>query len=153
MRVRRHNWLAAIPLGLGIAACSNEERFVATMNGGNEVPPVTTNATGTATFTLTDAATLTYTVAVSSISNVTASHIHLAPTGTNGGVVVTLFAPSTPTGGVSGTLASGTITAANVSNTTFDSLLVKMRSGGAYVNAHTTNNPGGEIRGQIAKQE
>jgi CHRD domain len=28
-------------------------------------------------------------------------------------------------------------------------LLVAIRSGVAYVNVHTTNHPGGEIRGQI----
>ena len=32
---------------------------------------------------------------------------------------------------------------------TLEDVLEKMRTGGAYVNVHTTQFPGGEIRGQI----
>ncbi|HET9487001.1 MAG TPA: CHRD domain-containing protein [Chryseosolibacter sp.] len=32
---------------------------------------------------------------------------------------------------------------------TFEDLVERMRTGGAYVNAHTPAYPGGEIRGQI----
>ena len=35
---------------------------------------------------------------------------------------------------------------------TFDSLVSAIRAGNAYVNVHTTANPGGEIRGQITPQ-
>jgi hypothetical protein len=38
-----------------------------------------------------------------------------------------------------------------VSNISFDSVLVLLRNGNAYVNVHTTAVPGGEIRGQIVK--
>jgi len=31
----------------------------------------------------------------------------------------------------------------------FADLIAKMQTGGAYVNAHTTGHPAGEIRGQI----
>jgi len=34
----------------------------------------------------------------------------------------------------------------------YDSLLVLLRNGQAYVNVHTTANPGGEIRGQLVRQ-
>jgi hypothetical protein len=54
---------------------------------------------------------------------------------------------------------TGTITAANVlalpaQNVPagdFDALVAALRSDSAYGNIHTTNFPGGEIRGQIEK--
>ena len=50
------------------------------------------------------------------------------------------------TGTVNGVLVAG---AATRSRIPFDSLVVLMRNGNAYVNLHTTAFPGGEIRGQI----
>lgn len=153
MRFHGSNWLVAVGLTLGLAACDSEEMFVATINGTNEVPAVTTNATGAATFTLIDNLTLSYDLSLASISNVTASHIHGAVAGQNGGVLVTLFAPAQPTGGVSGSVATGTITGADITGMSFDSLLTRMRNGSLYVNVHSTNFPAGEIRGQVEKQQ
>lgn len=154
MRFVRQGRLVVLGFILSLAACDSEETFIATMNGANEVPnAVTTNATGTATFTLIDNLTLSYDLSVASISNVTASHIHGAVAGQNGGVLVTLFAPAEPTGGVSGSVATGTITGSNITGMSFDSLLTRMRNGSLYVNVHTTNFPAGEIRGQVEKQQ
>jgi len=51
-------------------------------------------------------------------------------------------------------LAEGTITAANLvgplAGLTLNDLLDAVKAGNAYANIHTTQNPGGEIRGQIA---
>jgi hypothetical protein len=35
---------------------------------------------------------------------------------------------------------------------TFDDVVQAIVGGGAYVNVHTTTNPGGEIRGQITQR-
>ncbi len=154
MRIRRQHWLLAVGLTLGLGACDSEEQFVATMSGANEFPnAVTTNATGTATFTLIDATTLSYDLSLASMSNVTASHIHQGAAGVNGGVIVTLFAPAQATGGVSGSVATGTITGADITGMSFDSLLTRMRNGTLYVNVHSTNFPAGEIRGQVEKKQ
>lgn len=139
-----------LSLVLATAACESEEVFVADLAGGNEAPPVTTNGTGTARYTLTDAATLTYDLSVTNMDSVTAAHIHVGAAGVNGGVIVPLFGGPTTGPDFTGSLASGTITEAT--DISFDSLLVRMRNGTLYTNVHTRANPGGEIRGQIVKQ-
>ena len=141
---------------LALASCSDDlgpvvvERFTATLNGANEVPPVTTTATGTATFTLLTGNILTYRLDVAGITGVAAAHIHapIDPATNTGPVRVTL---SGAVGGAfTGTLAEGLAPA--VVGISMDSLLVLMRSGNSYANEHTSANPGGEIRGQIVKQ-
>ncbi len=70
----------------------------------------------------------------------TAAHFHQAPIGTNGGVIVDLTAFFTD-GFLSG-YGFGTDTA----------LVNRLRNGSIYVNVHTAANPGGEIRGQVVKE-
>lgn len=85
------------------------------------------------------------------------AHIHIAAAGQNGPVVVWLY-PSAPpprliSGITSSDVASGTITAANfdgpLARQPFSALVTALDPGNAYVNAHTSRLPGGEIRGQI----
>lgn len=128
--------------------------FRAILSGANEVPPVTTAASGDATFTLSaDGLTLNYVLTVSGLTDITASHIHLAPAGTNGPVVVTLFIGPKP-GAFSGILAQGMITSANLAGRLagqpLSALIAEINAGNAYVNVHTTAHPPGEIRGQIS---
>lgn len=51
-------------------------------------------------------------------------------------------------------LASGVITEENLlgplAGESFEALISALEGGAAYVNVHTTKNPGGEIRGQIS---
>ena len=59
-----------------------------------------------------------------------------------------------PTGAINGQLTKGTLTNSDFSGPlagkTIDSLVNMIRSGGAYVNVHTTQNQNGEVRGQIS---
>lgn len=136
------------------------------LNGGEEVPSRDTNARGNAVFSLSDdGLTLSYKLIVANIDNVIASHIHIAPAGTNGPVVLFLFGPAAPGGGRSnGVIAEGTATAANLvgplAGQPLSALIAQMSAGNAYVNVHTNDGvgapntgpgdfPGGEIRGQI----
>ena len=146
--------LVASAAALGVVACSDDEgptveRFVATLTGASEVPPVTTTATGTATVEFT-ATGISWVVNVSNIANVTASHIHgPAPVGTNAQVVVNLNPNTTVTTGL---LASGTATTTSITTISIDSLKKMIRNGQAYVNVHNSANPGGHIRGQLVRQ-
>lgn len=151
-----------------IAACSDDEsptvppaeKWSATLAGSNEVPPVTTNATGTATFEAVGDTAITYTVSTASITGVTMAHIHTGVAGVNGGVLVWLAppngtAPQAASGAVNGQLATGRFNASWIRGVggqpaiTLDSLKKLMRTGAAYVNVHTSAFGGGEVRGQI----
>jgi len=138
---------------------------VAPLSGGQEVPARDTQAVGVATFKLRDDATaLLFKINVANIDNAFAAHIHCGAVGVNGPVGVTLFT-SPPAGGVvNGTLAEGTITAADLGNacgwTDLASVLAAIQTGDTYVNVHTNDGvappntgpgdfPGGEIRGQV----
>ena len=142
----------------------NEDRhedrhFKARLSGDEEVPAVDTDARGGVKFKLSrDEDELEFRLRASKIEDVTAAHIHCGPEGVNGPVAVFLY--SGPVVTPHGVLSEGTLTAANLialpdspacpgGIATFDELVAKMRSGGAYVNVHTVTNPGGEIRGQV----
>jgi hypothetical protein len=126
------------------------ELYATSMNGANERPnPVTTSATGNA-YLEGGSAALRYHITVSNMTGVTAAHIHRGTASEAGPILRTLFMPTSPTGAVNGTLTTGAFTATDGNQITMDSLLVLMRNGNAYVNVHTTANPGGEIRGQVA---
>lgn len=129
--------------------------FVTRMSPEQEVTPnpVISDASGHAIFTLRpDGLALNYRVIVVGITNVTASHIHLAPAGANGPVVAFLYNLG-PNGLVNGVLAEGTITEANLigplAGQPLSALIDAINAGGAYVNVHTQVYPAGEIRGQL----
>jgi hypothetical protein len=115
---------------------------VARLTGDQEVPPVVTEASGTARFTLDEGrGTLHFRVDVADIDNVTASHIHKAPVGVNGPIVFPLFLPVDGTFDADNPIGGGGMPNAEA--------LVDLLTGYHYTNVHTTDYPNGEIRGQI----
>jgi hypothetical protein len=131
--------------------------FVATQSGDEEVPPVATRGRGTAVFSLSgDGTALTYKLITANVAGITQSHIHLAPRGVNGPIVVFLFGLVPEGVSSTGILAEGTITEADLIarpaigfGATMAELVAALRGGGAYVNVHTLAFPGGEVRGQV----
>src|SRR5262249_44353892 len=119
---------------------------------------ILTNGTGTFHLTL-QGNSATYTETFSNLtSDVLASHIHFAQRGVAGGVFVFLCGgngtPACPAGGgtVTGTITAASILgvpAQNMPAGDFQALVRILRSGDAYVNVHTVNFKGGEIRGQV----
>ncbi|HEX8096895.1 MAG TPA: PQQ-dependent sugar dehydrogenase, partial [Pyrinomonadaceae bacterium] len=110
--------------------------FVATLNGAQEVPAVSTNATGTATILLSpDEKSARVSLTFSNLSSAqVAAHIHgPAPAGTNANVLFPL-----PQGSFSDFLI-------NLSPAQAQDL----KNGLYYVNVHSQNFSGGEIRGQF----
>jgi hypothetical protein len=140
--------------------------FVGNLTGANEVPPVPSSATGLATVVLDAAAqTLQINATFSGLtSNTNAAHIHCcAPLGTNAGVATTVPAfPGFPLGGTSGSFTSAVfdLTQPTIYNPAFvtlqggltqaeAALIAGILNGTTYLNIHTVNFPGGEIRGQL----
>jgi CHRD domain len=162
--------MASAVLVAGTLACgddnnepNNATTFTATLSGGEEVPAVSTTATGTATLAIVGNQ-IQYTINVVGIQNAILSHIHLAPQGQNGDVRLNLCGtPDSQPTCTSGTGVLATGTNGATLGVTFDQLVTAMRTGGAYVNVHTSDGvapsntgpgdfPGGEIRGQIVPQ-
>jgi hypothetical protein len=159
MKARHLFAFVALALTAGMAACDDDDgtgpdednEFAATLTAANEVPPVTSSATGTATFELNDAETSAdWTITVTGLtSSITNAHIHLGKPGHQSGRVIVLL-PGWPTTGTSGTW-SGTLTSgASLSEgLTWTSLIDLIRNGDTYVNVHTANFGGGEVRGPL----
>ena len=125
------------------------KRYIANLSPANEVPAKTTTGTGVVTF-VDNGTTIDWTMTLTSMLNVTMSHIHLpAATGVNAAVAIFLFTPITPTGTLNGFVSAGSITNSSNVGVSLDSLRVLFNNGNAYVNVHTAANPGGEIRDQI----
>lgn len=165
--------LLALVIGLFAASCSDtpvdngatsshfdktaKEKFSADLSGDAERPvPVTTEASGRATFKLSkDGTELEYKLMVHDMDNITASHIHMIVTGETGGVVAFLYS-GTPGDEVNGTLVHGTIDASDLvgalAGMTMDDLMAAIDAGTAYVNVHSTEYPAGEIRGTIVAE-
>ena len=147
-----------------VFAQEEHHKFTAKLTGSEEVPPKTTKATGTSEFTLEhDGKTISYKISVKDIRSVTTVNIHNGSKGENGPALATLFRSRTanPLLGfvtentpINGVLSEGTITSSDLhgplKGKQISDLANIMKSGQAYANIRTKQNPKGEIRGQIS---
>ncbi|MFG0330737.1 MAG: PQQ-dependent sugar dehydrogenase [Phycisphaerales bacterium] len=127
---------AVAALGVGGAATADVFDFIITLDGSQEVPPVTTPATGTGTATLdTDTNLFSWNVSFSGLNgSQTAAHFHApAPVCVSAGVSIGL-----PLG--SPIVGSATVTEAQEQ---------QILQGLWYLNVHSDLHPAGEIRGQV----
>lgn len=124
------------------AQVARAESYTAYLTQAQEVPASGTAATGKAHIVIdATAMTVTFTVTFTNLSSAQIlGHIHgPAAVGANAGVQITFPVVGGTSGTISGTTA---ITAAQIA---------QIRSGLGYVNIHSTNFAGGEIRGQLNK--
>ncbi|MEM1057402.1 MAG: DUF4397 domain-containing protein [Bacteroidota bacterium] len=138
--------LAALALAFVLAPSLVAQTLTADLSGDNEVPPVTTSATGSATIFLNGTTVVvdgSFTGLESDFNTNIGAHIHAGAADENGPVII----PLNPD--LSADLRSGTFEPGDntfmVSETFADSL----RAGLAYINIHSVDNPSGELRGQI----
>ncbi len=130
--------------------------YKAHLTGDQEVAtePVVTNATGQINLKLSkDGTELYYKLIVANIDNVRFAHLHLAPAGKNGPIVVDLFHVPELGVSVNGILAEGVITAAMLkgplAGKSLSDLIAAIEAGNVYANVHTMQYLGGELRGQV----
>ena len=143
-------FLCAAFFMVAASAPATEMTFQINALGANEVGAGDPDgfAIGTITFNngtgagMTGFATISLMLGNIDLSNLTGHHIHQAPAGVNGSIVLDLGNPNTI---LSGNMLSGTIT--NLSATTITSLFSNPT--GFYYNLHNGAFPGGAVRGQI----
>ena len=165
--------LIVIPAIAGAAKPDRPAGIHARLTGYEEVPSVSTVATGRfdATFDAVEEA-IDYTLTYSGLQGtVQQSHIHFAQKGVNGSVVIWLCQTATtpappavagitppcptPGGTVSGHITTANVIAAGTASQSItagelDEVIAAIRGGVAYANVHSTPlTPGGEIRGQL----
>jgi hypothetical protein len=134
-------------LGLTSRSRAAGANYKATMDAKSEVPPNQSPATGTATVTYDESTkTITWQGSFTGLSGpATAAHIHgPAEAGKNAGVIV----PLSQNGVAFASPFQGSVKLADDKAAALASALA---AGQAYVNIHTAANPGGEVRGQLAK--
>jgi hypothetical protein len=147
--VRRSLWVSSLGTAAFLAAAcgqmtspppstmSNSGSNVI-LNGRQEVPPVSTVATGSGTITVLMDRSVSGSVTTSGIVS-TAAHIHMAAPGQNGPVIV----PLNRTADNAWSVPSGI----RLNDAQYEAF----RVGNLYVNVHSAANPNGEIRGQLAQ--
>ena len=134
---------------------NNGYQFNASLKGANEVPAVLSKGAGQAIVRIKKSEDeIRYKLITANIEDVLFAHFHMAPAGSNGGVVATLYFNENPqpSGPANGVLAEGVITASEVSGALagdLDGLIDAIRNGMIYVNVHTAAVPSGELRGQL----
>ena len=110
------------------------------LSGKQEVPAVTTQASGDGyALVNTETFDLELVAVTTGVEFATMAHIHTGRVGNNGGVLVSLV----QSGEDSGTWMTPEDLQIDAE------ILGVLASGGHYVNVHTPENPGGELRGQI----
>ena len=140
------------------ALAQGQQNFNANLTGQDVVPPSNSKASGTSEFTLnSDGMSMNYEVYVKDIDGVTLAQIYQGQEDGNGPAVSTLirFKDITPSGPVNGLLTQGMITADSLQGPLIgkqvSDLAELMENNNTYVQIQTTENPNGEIRGQIGK--
>lgn len=120
-----------------------QQKFTVSLHGRQEVPANNSSGNGSCMITLNQTETqITVECAYRNLtSNVVGAHIHdNGPVGVNGPIRFNF----NYTGGTSGTIGPVTFS-------TTPAQIADLRSNKWYVNIHTSNFPGGEIRGQIKR--
>lgn len=118
------------------------------LNTEQETTGATGDGSGFFTYTI-EGSQLCYTLEVSNLTMAPfAAHIHFAPRNVAGGVVVGLLTPPAATSTVSDCItAVEGATGPALSTAELEAIAADPKA--YYVNVHTNNFPGGEVRGQL----
>jgi hypothetical protein len=156
--------MAVSMLAVGVAGCGSSTTptspstlkiYTVQLAPANENPPITNaeqSGRGTAVITIhTDTNTVDFSFSMTGFpanTNVILAHIHPGAAGVNGGALIGVagLAATTPLLLANG---SGTYVANGVASSATNISNVVANPQNFYFNVHTTNNPGGVMRGQL----
>lgn len=136
MKFRKIAVAAAGALVVAAAGMAGAKDVAVSLTGEQEVPAVTTAAKGTGKITIADDKSVTGSIKTSGIAGV-AAHIHEAPAGQNGKPIITLEKKGDNEWVVP---AGSKLT---------DEQVASFKAGNLYVNVHSAEHKGGEIRTQL----
>jgi len=120
---------------------SGNDIFKATLLGSNEIAGGDVDGFGTALIAIDHHTnTVNYEITFSGLSSVTAAHIHNAPAGVNGPIKVLFGVPA-------GSSGSGSFSGSVVDPDA--EFITALTAGNFYVNIHSSEFPGGALRGQL----
>jgi hypothetical protein len=136
---RQSLWVVLSAMAILLSGCADmtlSNGSKVTLSGSQEVPPVTTAASGTGTITVSPDKSVSGSITTTGIAAI-AAHIHEGAPGKNGPVIIPMVK-----------------TADNVWSVTAGAKLTdaqheSYRAGNLYVNVHSAAHKGGEIRGQL----
>lgn len=135
--------LTLLAAALALAACSTLHGMMGSssqqvaLSGAQETPPVETSASGSGTVTVNPDRTVSADITVTGMK-ATAAHIHEGAMGAAGKVIV----PLTKEGDNHFVAPAG----AKLTEEQYDAY----KAGKLYVNVHSAQHPGGEVRAQLA---
>jgi hypothetical protein len=130
--------LLAILTSLSLAACAgmmSGNTVNLSLSGTQEVPALSVSGSGSGSFTIAEDGSVTGSVTTTGVQGIMA-HIHMAARGTNGPVIV----PLTKNGDTYSAPAGAKLN---------DAQMKAFKAGNLYVNVHTAQNKGGEVRAQL----
>lgn len=127
---------AAILLA-GCAAMGGGDAVQVRMTGAEEVPPVNTSASGSGSITVGEDRSVSGSFKLQNAAQILVAHIHVGPAGKSGPVII----PLQKTADNEWVVPPG----AKVTESQYQSY----KAGELYVNFHSAQYKGGEIRGQI----
>ena len=163
----------ALSAAIAASTAGADDKIRATLMGFQEVPSVSTEASGTFEAVIShNGDAIDYEITYSGMQGtVTQSHVHVGQRRVNGGIVLWVCGTALNVPGVNNTPGpagtptctspnghfAGTWRPENVQTVAaqqfapgeLDEVIAAIRAGLAYANVHTLISPGGEIRGQI----
>jgi len=119
-----------------MSTVASAQTITLTLTGAQEVPAVTTAASGSGTIMIAPDMSVSGSVTTMGVEG-TMAHIHMAAAGQNGSVIV----PMTKMADNVWSIAAG----AKLTEAQYQAF----KNGNLYVNVHSASNKGGEIRAQL----
>jgi CHRD domain len=120
----------------GCGGMASSKMSAVVLSGSQEVPPVTTSASGTSSIAVGMDRSVTGEVRTTGVSGV-AAHIHQGAMGQNGPVIIPL------------TRTSDNVWSVPAGTKLTDAQYEAFKAGNLYVNVHSAANKDGEIRAQL----